>query len=88
MAQIPRGSDRFLHGLGAVAQVALHEAPPLFLCIKNNEKAKAKNFLLEVQVLCPEKFKNSCERGSPCISMFGFFRIKIEYNSLLKNIKR
>ena len=29
MAQIPRGSDRFLHGLGAVAQVALHEAPAL-----------------------------------------------------------
>ena len=58
-------------------------------CISGQNKKVWKNkslnsLLLEVQVLCEGKFKNSCERGSPSISMFDFFRIKIEYNSLLK----
>ena len=56
--------------------------------IKVQKNKSLKGLLKEVQVLCPGKFKNSCERGSPCISMFDFFRIKIEYNSLLKNMKR
>ena len=37
---------------------------------ENKKYRKRKALLKEVQVLCPGKFKNSCERGSPCISLF------------------
>ena len=38
---------------------------PFFALLKTTHKRK--KWLLEVQVLGEEKFKNSCERGSPCI---------------------
>ena len=46
-------------------------------CISGENKSiknkSLKGLLTEVRVLCPGKFKNSCEGGSPCISMFDFF---------------
>ena len=52
--------------------------------IKVQKIKSLKGLLKEVQVLCSGNFKNSYQRDSSCISMFDFFRIKIEYNSLVK----
>ena len=54
--------------------------------IKELKTKSLKGLLKEVHVLCPGKFRNSCERGSPCISMFKNTKKKLffafENNSL------
>ena len=58
------------------------------LYAKRMKKKRLKKLLLEVQVLCPGELKNSCERGSPCISMFDFFSYKNQIQFFTQKYKK